>query len=93
VHQLTCSPVHNDMPKYIRPAMKFGWNPPAAKLMRSLARAVGLPPPPVHWDRTADPYFGNAVGVLLLDGRSAHVMIEGTRPDKTLGQVASLKLT
>ncbi len=93
VHQLTCSPVHNDMPKYIRPAMKFGWNPPAAKLTRSLARAVGLPRPPVRWDKTADPYFGNAVGVLLLDGRTAHVMIEGTRPDKTLGQVASLTLT
>ncbi|MDG6104437.1 alkaline phosphatase family protein [Dactylosporangium aurantiacum] len=93
VHQLTCSPVHNDMPRYIRPAMKFGWNAPAAKLTRALARSVGLPSPPVRWDKTADPYFGNAVGVLLLDGRSAHVMIEGTRPDKTLGQVASLRLT
>ncbi|MGI5178355.1 alkaline phosphatase D family protein [Dactylosporangium sp. CA-152071] len=93
VHQLTCSPVHNDMPRYIRPAMKFGWNPPAAKLMRALARSVGLPPPPVRWDKTADPYFGNAVGVLLLDGRSAHVTVEGTRPDKTLGKVASLQLS
>ncbi|WP_433057400.1 alkaline phosphatase D family protein [Dactylosporangium sp. CS-033363] len=93
VHQLTCSPVHNDMPKLVRPAMKFGWNPPAAKMMRSLARSLGLRKPVVRWRKTAGPYFGNAVGQLLLEGRSAHVRIEGTRPDKTLGEVASLQLS
>ncbi|WP_432986720.1 alkaline phosphatase D family protein [Dactylosporangium sp. CA-233914] len=93
VHQLTCSPVHNDMPKLVRPAMKFGWNPPAARMMRSLARTLGLRKPVVRWRKTAGPYFGNAVGLLLLDGRSAHVTIAGTRPDKTLGEVASLKLS
>ncbi|MGI5244729.1 alkaline phosphatase D family protein [Dactylosporangium sp. CA-139066] len=93
VHQLTCSPVHNDMPKLVRPAMKFGWNPPAARMMRSLARTLGLPKPVVRWRKTAGPYFGNAVGLLLVDGRSAHVRIEGTRPDKSLGEVASLKLS
>ncbi|GAA2334200.1 alkaline phosphatase D family protein [Dactylosporangium salmoneum] len=93
VHQLTCSPVHNDMPKLVRPAMKFGWNPPAARMMRSLARTLGLRKPPVRWRKTAGPYFGNAVGLLLLEGRSAHVTIEGTRPDKSLGEVASLKLS
>ncbi|GAA4247929.1 alkaline phosphatase D family protein [Dactylosporangium darangshiense] len=93
VHQLTCSPVHNDMPKLIRPAMKFGWNPPAARMMRSVARALGLRKPVVRWRKTAGPYFGNAVGLLLLEARAAHVAIEGTRPDKTLGEVASLKLS
>lgn len=93
VHQLTCSPVHNDMPKLVRPAMKFGWNPPAARLMRSLARALGLRRPVVRWRKTAGPYFGNAVGLLVLEGRTAHVAIEGTLPDKTLGEVAALKLT
>jgi hypothetical protein len=93
VYQLTCSPVHNDMPRLIRPAMKFGWNPPAARMMRSLARMLGIRKPIVRWRKTAGPYFGNAVGLLVLEGRSAHVMIEGTRPDKTLGEVASLKLS
>jgi hypothetical protein len=93
VYQLTCSPVHNDMPKLVRPAMKFGWNPPAARLMRSLARALGLRKPVVRWRKTAGPYFGNAVGLLLHEGRSAHVAIEGTRPDKTLAEVAALKLS
>jgi hypothetical protein len=92
VYQLTCSPVHNDMPKLIRPAMKFGWNRLAARVMRSLARALGLRKPAVRWRKTAGPYFGNAVGLLLLDGRSARVMIEGTQPDKTLDEVASLTL-
>jgi hypothetical protein len=93
VHQLTCSPVHNDMPKFVRPAMKFGWNPPAARLMRSLARTLGLRRPVVRWRKTAGPYFGNAVGLLVLEGRAAHVAIEGTRPDKTLAEVAALKLS
>jgi hypothetical protein len=93
VHQLTCSPVHNDMPKLIRPAMKFGWNPPAARIMRSLARTLGLRKPVVRWRKIAGPYFGNAVGLLVLEGRAAHVSIEGTLPDKTLSEVAALKLS
>ncbi|WP_432836098.1 alkaline phosphatase D family protein [Dactylosporangium sp. CA-092794] len=93
VHQLTCSPVHNDMPKLIRPAMKFGWNPPAARVMRSVARSLGLRRPAVRWRKIADPYFGNAVGLLLIEGRTAHVSIQGTLPDKTLREVAALKLS
>ena len=73
--------------------MKFGWNPPGRELMRSFARSIGLPRAAGALGQTADPYFGNAVGVLLLDGRFAHVTVEGTRPDKTLGEVASLELT
>src|SRR5689334_9713109 len=42
VHQLTCSPVHNEAPKAVRPAMRFGWNPSAARALRAAARAVGL---------------------------------------------------
>ncbi|GAA2628826.1 alkaline phosphatase D family protein [Dactylosporangium fulvum] len=92
VYQLTCSPVHNDMPKLIRPAMKFGWNPPAARMMRSFARVLGLGKPVVRWKKLAGPHFGNAVGLLLLEGRAARVVIQGTRPDKSLGEVAALKL-
>ncbi|GGM20227.1 alkaline phosphatase D family protein [Dactylosporangium sucinum] len=92
VYQLTCSPVHNDMPKLIRPAMKFGWNPPAARMMRWAARMFGVRKPVVRWKKLAGPHFGNAVGLLVLQGRSAHVNFQGTRPDKTLGEVAALTL-
>jgi hypothetical protein len=93
VHQLTCSPVHNDVPRALRPAMRFGWSPSAARLTRALARTVGQPRPSLRWRKLAGPYFGNAVGVLVHQGRSAHLTIEGTTPDKRLVPVAALSLT
>jgi hypothetical protein len=93
VHQLTCSPVHNDVPRAIRPVMRFGWSPSAAKAMRAFARAAGLPAPSVRWRKVAGPYFGNAVGLLVHRGRSAKVTIEGTTGDKRLVEVATVDLT
>jgi hypothetical protein len=93
VYQLTCSPVHNDVPLAIRPAMRFGWSRSAARLTRAFARTVGQPRPSLRWQKLAGPYFGNAVGVLVHQGRSAHLTLEGTTPDKRLVPVAALALT
>jgi hypothetical protein len=92
VHQLTCSPVHNDVPRAIRPAMRFGWNASAARVMRGLARSLGVRRPVVRWRKLAGPYFGNAISQLVHNGRSATVIIEGTRQDKTLTPVATVEL-
>jgi hypothetical protein len=87
VYQLTCSPVHNDVPKALRPAMRFGWNPAAGRAMGRLARALKARPPGLAWRKTAGPYFGNAVGVLVHSGREATLTLEGTRPDTSLTTV------
>jgi PhoD-like phosphatase len=92
VHQLTCSPVHNEAPKAIRPAMRLGWNRSAANALRAIARAVGLGKPAVRWRKLLGPYFGNAVSTLVHSGPQARVTIEGTRPDKTLTVVGQLRL-
>jgi hypothetical protein len=92
VHQLTCSPVHNQVPGFMRPLMRFSWSRAAARAMRGLARSAGVAQPAWTWKREAGPYFGNAVGTLRLTGRSAAVRIEGTTKDGALFEVATVTL-
>ncbi|MFD2764496.1 alkaline phosphatase D family protein [Micromonospora eburnea] len=93
VHQLTCSPIHNQVPAAMRPLMRLGWNPGPAAATRALARAAGVGRPSVRWRRLAGPYFGNAVATLTHRGRSAEVVIEGTTADGQLHEVARQALS
>jgi hypothetical protein len=88
VHQVTCSPIHNQVPAVVRPLMRLGWWRGPTQFTRSLARSVGLRRPVVWWRKVAGPYFGNAVGTLTHLGRSAEVTIEGTTKDGDLKIVA-----
>ncbi|MEU2611771.1 alkaline phosphatase D family protein [Micromonospora sp. NPDC007271] len=88
VHQLTCSPIHNQVPAAMRPLMRLGWNPGPAAAARALARSAGVPRSSVRWKKLAGPYFGNAVATLTHRGRSAEVVIEGTTSDGHLREVA-----
>jgi hypothetical protein len=92
VHQLTCSPVHNQVPAMARPAMSLGWRNGPAALTRALARTAGLGRPVVAWRKLAGPYFGNAISTLRLAGRSAEVTTEGTTRDGALRQVHRVPL-
>ncbi|MFG1953312.1 alkaline phosphatase D family protein [Micromonospora sp. NPDC048830] len=93
VHQLTCSPIHNQVPAAIRPLMRLGWSPGPAGATRALARSAGVRRPSVRWRKLAGPYFGNAVATLTHRGRSAEVTIEGTTGDGRLRPVAYRRLT
>ena len=93
IYQLTCSPVHNALPGFMKPAMRFSWSRAAAAIGRGIAKAAGLPPPSVRWHRVAGPVYSNAVSALTHDGRDAVVTIEGTEPDKLLHEMARVKLT
>jgi hypothetical protein len=90
VLQLTCSPVHNQVPAFMRPLMRFSWSRAAAHGVGALARTAGVRRPGWSWKRLAGPYFGNAVSTLLLSGRAATVRVEGTRPDGDLVTVAEV---
>ncbi|HYN97620.1 MAG TPA: alkaline phosphatase D family protein [Pilimelia sp.] len=92
VHQLTCSPLHNQVPAAMRPVLRLGWARAADAIARALSRTAGLPRPAVRWRRLAGPYFGNAVSTLVHDGRSARVAIEGTAKDGQLFTVADVPL-
>ena len=93
IFQLTCSPVHNALPGFMKPAMRFSWSRVAAAIGRGVAKAAGLPPPVVKWHRVAGPVYKNAVSELWHDGRDATVTIAGTEPDKLLHRVARVRLT
>ncbi|BCJ57964.1 alkaline phosphatase D family protein [Micromonospora endophytica] len=93
VHQLTCSPIHNQVPAGMRPLMRLGWARGPAGATRALARAAGVPRPTVKWRKLAGPYFGNAVATLTHAGRHAEVIMEGTTSDGHLREVARQRLT
>ncbi|MFG2054873.1 alkaline phosphatase D family protein [Micromonospora sp. NPDC048930] len=93
VHQLTCSPIHNQVPAAMRPLMRLGWNPGPAAATRALARSAGVRRPSVRWRKLAGPYFGNAIATLTHRGRAAEVLIEGTTSDGHLRTVARQRLS
>ncbi|WP_433369208.1 alkaline phosphatase D family protein [Actinoplanes sp. CA-142083] len=90
VMQLTCSPVHNQVPAFMRPLMRFSWSRLAARGVRGLARSAGVARPAWSWKRLAGPYFGNAVSTLELTGPTATVTVEGTTKEGDLFSVAEV---
>jgi hypothetical protein len=92
VHQLTCSPLHNQVPAPMRPILRLGWGRWMTTATRWLARSAGIRPATVRWRRLAGPYFGNAVSTLTHEGRAARVTIEGTTKDGGLFRVVEQPL-
>jgi hypothetical protein len=92
IHQLTCSPVHNRVPRAMRAVFRAAWSGWATGIGRALCRIAGLPPTPFAWTKLAGPYFGNAVSTIVHSGRSAQVTVEGTDRAGGLVTVAQVAL-
>ena len=92
VHQLTCSPIHNQVPAPLKPLMRLSWSRLGARMTRGLARSAGVARPSVAWKRLAGPYFGNAVSTLRHTAGRAEVLVEGTTKDGELFPVAKVPL-
>ncbi len=90
VMQLTCSPVHNQVPAVMRPLMRFAWSRAAAHFVRGVARSAGVRRPAWQWKRLAGPYFGNAISTLKLSGGTATATVEGTDKEGHLFPVAEV---
>ncbi|MGH2974778.1 MAG: alkaline phosphatase D family protein [Solirubrobacterales bacterium] len=80
VYQAVCSPFRNPLDKRERRVIRALFRKGAAKLTRGLARAAGVEPPEIGWRFLDGPYFDNQVASLTLDGRSAQIKLEKTRP-------------
>ena len=98
VYQLTCSPVHNYVPRMMKVAFRVSWTRLAERTTRFLlTRVAKLPHQPLSWSRLAGPYYGNEIATLVLDGRSAVVCIERAGVDDDgnarLTQVVDLPLS
>ncbi|HEX7188210.1 MAG TPA: alkaline phosphatase D family protein [Actinomycetes bacterium] len=80
VYQLTCSPVHNYVPRMMQVAFRIAWSRAAEKVMRFLLdRVARVPHQPLSWSRLSGPYYGNEIATLTLDGRDARLVIERAR--------------
>ena len=80
VYQITCSPMHNTIPRAMRFVFRLGWSSRAARATRNLGRTAGVPALPIGWHHPAGPLFGNELGLLAFDGRSASVTFERALP-------------
>jgi hypothetical protein len=85
IHQIVASPLRNRLrPRWER-AMRAGLSPAARLLAGALARAAGVPRPPIRWRVTHGPWFENHVADLALEpGRAALAIREaesGSHPD------------
>ncbi|GLW93926.1 alkaline phosphatase D family protein [Actinokineospora globicatena] len=80
VYQLTCSPLHNAVERFMRPLFRLAWwQPLAGVLRRWMYRSPEIEPLPVDWTKVSGPFFGNAVATLRVRGRDAEVIIELAR--------------
>jgi hypothetical protein len=93
VHQLVCSPVHNYVPAYVKPAFRLGWSPRVARWTRRWARRASSPELPMSWRNLSGPLPGNTIATLNAHGRSAAVVFEQPREDGTLAEVATVPLS
>lgn len=81
VFQLTCSPLHNVVPRAMKIAFRMAWSGIAERSTSSLLRLTGpVPRPPLTWDRLSGPSFGNEIATLLIDGRKAEFVLERSAP-------------
>ena len=85
VWQAVCSPFRHPLDDRGRRKVRLARSQGVAVLMRALARAAGVPDPPMRW-RMVDgsPWFDNVVGTLTIDGRSLDLTIEKALPDASL---------
>ena len=84
VYQLTCSPVHNYVPWFMKIAFRVSWTRAAERFTRFLLDRVShVPHQSLSWSRIAGPYYGNEIATLLLDGRSARLVIEQSGRDRS----------
>ena len=76
IYQLTCSPVHNEVPHPMVQAFKIGWSKPAIAVTAALRRLARVPRTRWRWRKRSGPFFGNELAVLTLDGTRAQLQFE-----------------
>jgi len=80
VYQLTCSPLHNYVPRAMKLTFRLSWNHLTARLARALlGLLIRVPDAGLRWQREGGPYFGNELMTFTAAGRLATVELSKTR--------------
>jgi hypothetical protein len=82
VYQAVCSPFRNALDAHERKIVSIAKRPGMDRLLRPLARAVGVPDPKIRWRLAQAPTFDNQFATLELEGRGAVLRIERTVRDE-----------
>jgi hypothetical protein len=93
VHQLTCSPVHNVVPGFMRVLFRLSWSRALAALTTRWARGTGAEAADVMWARRLGPYYGNVIATLETDGRTATARFEKPRTAASLRDAGTMRIT
>jgi hypothetical protein len=88
VVQVVSSPFRQAFGRRLRAQIRLASTPLLRLAGRVLARLARLPDPPASWSITTGPLFGNGLGTLVLEGRTAHLRLDGAVLD---GEVAALQ--
>jgi hypothetical protein len=78
VWQAVCSPFRNPLEVREQRQARLGLSEPLARIAAAVARAAGVPDPPLRWRVRGGPLFDNQVGTLEIEGRKARLRIERT---------------
>ncbi len=85
VYQITCSPMHNTIPRLMRMVFHMGWSKTAEHVTHALSRFAGVQPLPIRWHHPTGPHFGNELALVVFEGRSARVVLErSVRPPRLI---------
>jgi hypothetical protein len=78
VWQAVCSPFRNPLESTERRQAGLGTSRSLARIAHAIARAAGVPDPPLRWRVRGGPLFDNQVGTLHIEGRAIRLRIERT---------------
>ena len=80
VYQAVCSPFRNPLNRTERRVVRLATTRPLEAISRALAKAAGVPDPNLRWRFLEGPHFDNQVGTVHIEGRSAELTLEKTKP-------------
>jgi hypothetical protein len=96
VYQLTCSPLHNYVPFFMKIGFRAFWSRFVERFLHVVLGVVAqVPPVSVRWTRRNGPFFGNELAEFIADGRRAETVLRKSAPaadPAELHEVARLQL-
>ena len=97
VYQLTCSPLHNYVPAFMKLAFRVFWSKFMERALRIVLGIVAkVPPVSITWSRLEGPYFGNEMAEFISHGREAVTVLRKAAKDtkdEELHEVARVRLS
>ena len=88
VYQLTCSPLHNYVPFFMKIAFRIFWSRFVERTLHLLLAVVArVPKPSFTWSRLDGPFFGNELAEFIAHGRQAETRLRRSAPAKDAAQL------